>query len=482
MIYDVGTRSAAAHAPTSRAATTVLDPGDVWAAGRRDGESSLPLTMLDESLLLLQETRASWNVQFELGADHHLDEARLRQAVLSCCQRHPLVRARLTRSPQGETSYRWDFADEVDLDPLRVVECPDSAALDRLRTELYSPPIALDTTPGFRVVLARRPGGDLILLSASHLVADGVGALRLMQTINRVYRDEPDPPDPLSLAKGRELGAFVAPKTRTEKWARRLEGLRRIREALNPPSRIAVVGGTDRDGFGFVFRTLDLSRITTPGLMQRAPGTTVNDVLLAALHLTVQSWNTKHGVSTGRVGVQMPVNVRPADRLWDVVSNLTSMVSVSTVPDDRVNLATATAAVARQTYRRRRNERAYGLYDLLEATKRAPLAVKRAVAKLIHLTGDRFVDTAMLSNLGRIPESPTFTTRPDSGPSELWFSPPCDPTCSVAIGVATSGQRLALVTRYRYEQFDTGAAEEFTDLLIAQVVRQHKTLPLRYPA
>ena len=479
MIYDVRARLAAAHAPTSTAAATVPDSGGVSSAGCRNGESSLPLTMLDESLLLLQETRASWNVQFELGTDHHLDETRLRQAVLSCCQHQPLARARLTRSPQGETSYRWNIADEVDLDPLRVVECPDSAALDRLRTELYSPPIALDTTPGFRVLLARRPGGDLVLLSASHIVADGVGALRLMQTITRAYRGAPDP---LPLAQARDLGSFLAPRTRSEKWARRLEGLRRIREALNPPSRIAVVGGTDRDDFGFVFRTLGLGQTTTPELVQRAPGTTVNDVLLAALHLTVQSWNTKHGVSTGRVGVQMPVNVRPADRLWDVVSNLTSMVSVSTVPDDRVDLATATAAVAKQTYRRRRNDRAYGLYDLLEVTKRAPLAVKRAVSRLIHLTGDRFIDTTMLSNLGRIPESPTFTTRPDFEPSEVWFSPPCDPDCSVAIGVATSGQRLALVTRYRYEQFDADAAEQFTDLLINQVTRQHKILPVRCPA
>ncbi|MDQ4092329.1 MAG: hypothetical protein M3143_02605 [Actinomycetota bacterium] len=55
--------------------------------------------------------------QFELGADHHLDEARLRQAVLSCCQRHPMARARLAPSPHGGTSYQWDIADEVDLDP-----------------------------------------------------------------------------------------------------------------------------------------------------------------------------------------------------------------------------------------------------------------------------------------------------------------------------------------------------------------------------
>ncbi|MGH3671084.1 MAG: condensation domain-containing protein [Pseudonocardiaceae bacterium] len=424
--------------------------------------------MLDESLLLLQETRAAWNVQFELGADHRLDETRLRQAVLTCCQRHPLARARLSRSSAGESSYQWDSAGEVDQDPLRVVDCPESAALERLRAELYAPPIALERTPGFRLVLARRPAGDLLLLCASHIVADGVGALRLMQTITRAYRGEPDPPDPLPLSIARDLGSFLAPKTRGEKWARQLEGLRRVREALEPPSRIAAVGGADQDGFGFVFRTLEIGE-STPGLVRREPGTTINDILVAALHLTVQAWNTKHDVATGRVGVMMPVNVRPADRLWDVVSNLTSMVSVSTMDDDRADLASTAAAVAEQTYVMRRNDRAYGLYDLLEGTGKAPLTVKRAVPRLIHLTGDRFVDTAMLSNLGRIPEPPTFAPQPASEPAELWFSPPCDPACAVSFGVVTSGQRLSLVARYRHEQFDRAAAEDFTDLLISQI-------------
>ncbi len=432
-------------------------------------EPSLPVTMLDEALLLLQEARSSWNVQFEFGADHHLDEVTFRQAVLSCCRRHPLTRARLAPSHNGETSYQWDFADELDRDPVQVVDCPDDAALDGLRAQLYTPPIALDVCPGLRIVLARRPGGDLVLLSVSHIVADGVGAVRLMQTIARAYLGEPDPPDPLPLAQARDLGSFLAPKTRSERWARHMEGLRRFREALDAPSRIAVAGGTDRDDFGFVFRTLDIGETTTPGLVQRASGTTINDVLLAALHLTVQAWNSQHGAPTSRIGVMMPVNVRPADRLWDVVSNLTSNVTVSTAPNDRVDLATATAAVAEQTHQMRRQDRAYGLYDLLEVISKAPLPVKRAVPRLLPLTGDRFVDTAMLSNLGRIPEPPTLASTPDSGPPELWFSPPCDRACSVAIGVATSGQRLSLVARYRYDQFDADAAEEFTDLLIAQV-------------
>jgi NRPS condensation-like uncharacterized protein len=435
---------------------------------------SLPLTMLDESLLFLQETRATWNVQFELGADHHLDEDRFKRAVLSCCQRHPMARARLSRSPHGETSYQWNVADERDVDPVRVAECPDRAALEWLRSELYTPALALDTSPGFRVALARRPGGDLVLLSASHIVADGVGALRLMQTIAREYRGEPDPPDPLPLPEARDLSAFLAPKTRSEKRARQMEGLRRIQEALDPPSRIAIVGGSDGDDFGFVYRSVDLGEKTTPAIVQRTPGATVNDVLVAALHLTVEAWNARHDVPTDRVGIQMPINVRPAGRFWEIVSNLTSMISVSTVPEDRLDLASTVAAVARQTCEKRRNERAYGLYDLLAVAKRAPLPVKRVVPKLVHLTGDRFVDTAMLSNLGRIAEPPTLAAEPDSGAPELWFSPPCDPTCSVSIGVATVGQRLSLVARYRYAQFHADAAEDFVDLLLAQVAGQHR--------
>ena len=428
----------------------------------------LPLTMLDESLLIMQETRATWNVQLEVAAGHRVDVDRLRQAVRWCCLRHPMARARLAPADPGESSYQWRIADDVDRDPLRLVDCPDATALDALRAELYTPPIALDASPGFRVALARRPNEDLVLLATSHIVADGVGAVRLMQTIARTYRGEPDPPDPLPLADARDVGLFLAPKTRSEKWARELELLRRLHEALDPPSRIAAVGGANRDGFGFVFRGLDIGE-ATPGLVQRPPDTTVNDVLVAALHRTVESWNTQHDAPSERIGVMMPINIRPDGRLWDVVSNLTSMVSISTEPADRVDLESATAAVAEQTYEMRRNDRAHGLYDLLDAMKAAPLTVKRVVPRLIHLTGDRFVDTAMLSNLGRVPAAPAVGPKP---PSELWFSPPCDTTCTVSVGVATCEQRLSLVVRYRHEQFDARAAEEFTDLLISQVQSQ----------
>jgi NRPS condensation-like uncharacterized protein len=355
------------------------------------------------------------------------------------------------------------------VDPVQEVDCPDDAALERLRARFYAPEIPLDTTPGLRVLLARRPAGDLVLLNTSHLVADGVGAVRLMQSITRAYRGDPDPPDPLPIDEARDLGASLAPKNRSEKWARYMEGLRRIREALDAPSRIAVVGGKEGDDFGFVCRAFDLGEATTPPLVRRESWATINDVLLAAAHLTVQAWNTEHGAETDRVGILMPVNVRPADRFWDVVSNITSMVTVSTAPEDRADLPTATAAVSAQTDELKRHDRAYGLYDLLDATKKAPIFLKRAAPRVLPHLGDRFVDTLMLSNLGRIPDPPTFLDDPDPAPPELWFSPPCDPACSVAIGIATVGKRINLVTRYRYDQFDADAAARFTDLLIAHL-------------
>ncbi len=56
--------------------------------------------------------------------------------------------------------------------------------------------------------------------------------MRLMQTIARTYQGEPDPPDPLPLAEARDVGSFLAPRTRSEKWARELELLRRLHEVL----------------------------------------------------------------------------------------------------------------------------------------------------------------------------------------------------------------------------------------------------------
>ena len=100
------------------------------------------------------------------------------------------------------------------------------------------------------------------------------------------------------------------------------------------------------------------------------------------------------------------------------------------------------------------------LLELLNKTKSLPLWVKRATVVLMPLTGNRLVDTAMLSNLGALAEPPSFG--PDAGPTvEVWFSPPARMPLSFTVGAVTVGGRLHLTFRYQHGQFDDEAARLF---------------------
>jgi hypothetical protein len=78
---------------------------------------------------------------------------------------------------------------------------------------------------------------------------------------------------------------------------------------------------------------------------------------------------------------------------------------------------------------------------------------------LIPLTGNVIVDTAVLSNLGRVVDVPTLG---DAGAvRELWFSPPGRMPLGASMGAATLSGRLFMTLRYRHALFDQGAASEF---------------------
>jgi hypothetical protein len=74
----------------------------------------------------------------------------------------------------------------------------------------------------------------------------------------------------------------------------------------------------------------------------------------------------------------------------------------------------------------------------------------------------------MLSNLGRIPN---HSLSPSREQRSCGFYPPCGPHNSVSIGVAAS-RRSWHCYPLPYEEFEVEAAEDFTDLLLAQVTRE----------
>jgi hypothetical protein len=78
---------------------------------------------------------------------------------------------------------------------------------------------------------------------------------------------------------------------------------------------------------------------------------------------------------------------------------------------------------------------------------------------LIPLTGNVVVDTAVLSNLGRVENAPRLG---DAGPvREIWFSPPGRMPLGASLGAATLDERLFVTLRFRHALFDSAAGAQF---------------------
>jgi hypothetical protein len=98
----------------------------------------IPFTVIDEAVHALDSPREPWSIQVELGVPGHLDEARLRDALRQALDHHPMARARLVPARPDDRHHSWEITPQPDLDPLRVIGCPDDDALATARAELYS--------------------------------------------------------------------------------------------------------------------------------------------------------------------------------------------------------------------------------------------------------------------------------------------------------------------------------------------------------
>jgi NRPS condensation-like uncharacterized protein len=224
-------------------------------------------------------------------------------------------------------------------------------------------------------------------------------------------------------------------------------------------TRIAPQGGQPgRPGYGFVLAAEPVPRAAAPG---DGPQPTVNDLLVAALCLTIDRWNTAHGQASGQISVTVPVNGRPAGQRWQGDGNLSWLSRVVTGPSDRARPDLLLRQVAAQTRAARDRGRTAGTDALsrLLATAWAPVVVKRRVARLTRsLAAPVLTDTSLVSNLGLLPDPPTFDGR---GTEQLWLAPPCPMPRGLAVGAVSVGGRLYLSVRYRLTLLDQAAAQAF---------------------
>lgn len=415
---------------------------------------TLDCNVIDESCQYLDSADEPWSVHVEARVAGRIDEQRLRGAVARALSSHPLARVRRADRPRRRRLL-WEIPLDPDIDAVRVLACPDDASLAHARTRLQSLVLPLGTSPPLRLWLARHPDGDSIMLNVHHAASDGIGALRLLRSVARAYAGWPDPVlVPLHARAPAVLTATAPSRPALGRWAVLLHELR---EAAGPFARVAADGGRDHPGYGC--HQLALSTEQTASLLDhRPPWCTVNDMLLAALHVTIERWNADRLKPSDRVGVLMPVNLRPPGWHHEVVGNYSFSVPVVTRCDDRVDLKTALAAVRARTWMLKAEGLAAVPLTLLVGLHGLPVPVKRATARLLA-TGP-MVPTAMLSNLGRITEPLWFGAELGEA-SEVWFSPPAKMPLGLAVGAVTASGRLHLSFRYRHPLLGPVAAVRF---------------------
>jgi NRPS condensation-like uncharacterized protein len=158
------------------------------------------------------------------------------------------------------------------------------------------------------------------------------------------------------------------------------------------------------------------------------------------------------------------------------VGNFSVTARVSTSRRHRAGPASALEAVTTQTTRNKRSRTGVALLEALDRTGLLPLWAKQSQVVIQPLTGNRLVDTAMLANLGRLDEPPSFG--PAAGETgDVWFSVPARVPQCLCIGAVTVSGELHLVIRYPHRLFSPDAASRFGDCLVAQILTVGRSRP-----
>jgi NRPS condensation-like uncharacterized protein len=426
------------------------------------------LNLFDEGFVDIDTPQDPWSIQLEVRASGALDRGRLERSLRAAAATHPMARASLRERRLGEWRRSWTIAGRLADVPLELMDASSADSLAKARTATFSVCPPLDAPPPFAVTLARHPEGDYLLLNMHHAAADGVGTLRFLSSVIRNYAGRRDPVpdfDPLSV---RDLAALAGSASPTERIRRSAALMDFLGTAATPPARVAPQPGNRRKP-GYGFATLALNAEEAERVARRKGSGTLNDVFLAALARTVAVWNGTHGSDPARVSITMPVNLRPAQWWHEIIANYASYVSVSVPPAAQRDFAKSLAAVTSQTRKFKQAGTAGLLVDLLVLRDLLPPMMRRQMAALLPLAGGRIIDTTMLSNLGRLPELPSF-----GGPAgkvrEIWFSPPAPMPLGLSVGAATLGERMFLTLRYRRALLDGEAAAKLASILRRQLV------------
>jgi NRPS condensation-like uncharacterized protein len=304
------------------------------------------------------------------------------------------------------------------------------------------------------------------MLNLNHAAADGFGAVRVLDRLARVYAGNAGSDAALDFLACADLPVQPASPSSARLVRLSRKALERLRDALSRPPHVAQDEAGDRPGYGFHLHGLSAqgTRDVTGG------GGASGAALIAALHLTIARWNSRHAMPGRRIGVLVPVDLRPAHLPEHVVANLSVNTRLSSTPRERATPASALRALMWHSERDKATRTGIALIAALQRAGLLALWAKQSSIVLQPLIDNPRADAAMICDLGSLPTAPRFGG--DAGEvRELWFSPPSRSPRCLCVGAVTLEGRLYLTFRYPHALFGANAVRRFADLYLAQLER-----------
>lgn len=412
------------------------------------------------------------NVHLEVMVSGKLDPAAISASVSAVLASQPRIMAR-RRPARWRRGYHWEFPVPLGTEPVLLADYAGQEDLDRQRDAFLSCSPSLDAAPPLRFLLASGPDGDHLILNAHHAAFDGLSCLRLMREVASRYGSllssgqappsAPAAPLPAPAPEATSRGSRSANPPLNPGWrhgtakgsagempAGGVRGL--TRSARVAPGSAA---GARLPGYGAHLVTWD--GLTVIDSLRR-DGVSVNDLLIAALMMTISEWNRARG-GGDLIKITMPVGDKAQagpDGLWANMSRLTTIAA--TVPAE-ARPADVIADVASQTMAAKEHTG-----PQLDRASRAlaaaplPVTVKNMLLRsALRVAGPLFCDTSLVSNLG-VAGKLAFGATPAE---QVWFSTSAHMPRGLSLGAVTAGGALRLTFRYRRALMSGSDAAEF---------------------
>jgi hypothetical protein len=445
-------------------------------AGRRGALPKRRFGVADEASCYFDTEAEPANIHMEFRVAGRPDPAAFRHAISAALLANPHASSRRSRHRPLSSRYMWEFPGRLDFDPVSFTTFANVAELASQREAFLATAPSVDRSPPAKILIAAGPGCYHVILNANHATMDGLSWVEVFRDVGRRYAaatggstardtveapiprtaEPPSPPAglsarparrparrPASAARDHEPGISASPGRM--RWPRR-------------PARIAGDGG-GRRGCG-------LRLLLLPGVPRVPPGAggvkaTVNDALITALIATVGCWNAERSRRPRPVRITTPVNTRaPGDRTS--AGHLTRLVTISASPAAAADLSPLLLDVAGQTRRERRQagpQLGPGIRGIAAAW--CPTPAKRwLVRAALRVAGPLVCDTAMLTNIGNVPDLPDFGS---GAPVTMALSGPAQMPRGLSLAVVTAGGQPMLGFRYNRRLLSDAAAGQFTE-------------------